>query len=540
MSTQPTDDDRMTPAMELNSHADATYHERVTRNLERTDSAYYATFAKASHHPSPPIFHAMHRFAPLAHRLSFKSKHTSSGHAVAPKHDLYLTSILRWLLPVNTSMHLFKFFTILTLLCGTLVVRGYKNYKNQNDGSSWLATAAGVTMILWWCWYYRKVFSCLKCPWMDPRLPGYRRLPMHVPLRLFGSEDQARRAACRPTLATMNASETPNIWRLDDLQWKFQYHTTVRCALKAIYSDSGQWDDMEIPSHWILKGYDIPIYTNVKYPFPVMPPFVPEENPTGIYRLQFDLPEAWQDNDATYSLLLHGAESACYVYVNHELVGFSKDSRLPCEFNVTHALLHGEEGPNKLHIVVIRWSDGSYVEDQDHWWMAGIHRSVELVRRPRGADMMDYRVQADADGHLGIAVDLRGTLSNRKVVAKLYSDEQLTSDGHWKKGKEVWSGEQVTNSSHCLITGTVSPAKLWSAEIPNLYTLTLSLVDSEHQVMQVESCRVGFRTVEIQHGIVLVNGKRITVCGLNRHEHDPDDGKIVRVDRMKQDIELMK
>ena len=285
-STPTENKDSVTTALELSagSNVDTTYHERVTRNLQRTDSAYYG-------HPSP-LQHAMHKFAPLAHRLSFKSRHTSSGYAVAPKHDLILNSLLRWLVPVNANLHLFKFFTVLTTLCGVLIMRGYQNYKDGDEGSRWQVTVLWIVVILWWCWYYRKVFCSLKCPWMNPRLPGYRRLPMHVPLRLFENESQARRAACQPTLATMNAKETPNVWRLDKVsQWKFQYHTSVQSALKAIYSDDGQWDDMEIPSHWMLKGYDIPIYTNVKYPFPVVPPFVPEENPTGIYRLTFDLPD---------------------------------------------------------------------------------------------------------------------------------------------------------------------------------------------------------------------------------------------------------
>ena len=134
-----------------------------------------------------------------------------------------------------------------------------------------------------------------------------------------------------------------------------------------------------------------------------------------------------EDSDATYSLLLHGVESACYAYVNHELVGFSKDSRLPCEFDITKALLRQEEGPNELHLVVIRWSDGSYVEDQDHWWMAGIHRSVEIVRRPVGADIMDYRVQADADGHLGIVVDLRDSSSDIQVEKWLPASTRMSN-----------------------------------------------------------------------------------------------------------------
>jgi beta-galactosidase len=227
------------------------------------------------------------------------------------------------------------------------------------------------------------------------------------------------------------------------------------------------------------------------------------------------------------------------VYLNNELLGFSKDSRLPCEFDCTNAML--QEGENELYVVVIRWSDGSFVEDQDHWWMAGIHRSVELVRRPVGAKIMDYRVQADADGHLGIVVDLKECgVSNRRVVAKLYSDEQLSPDGEWKVGDEIWTGEGAGEETNCLVCGTVDTPKLWSAEEPNLYTLTLSLMEPGGLVTQVESCRVGFRTVEIEHGMVLVNGKRITVCGVNRHEHDPDHGKVVSVKRMQQDIELLK
>ncbi len=520
------------PALELsaNSNVDTTYHDTLTRNLHRTDSAYYDVHKS----DAPLLQHAMHKFAPLAHRIKFKSRHTSSGYAVAPKHDLILNSILRWLVPVNATLHLVKFSVVLMVLCGMLI-----KYCFQSN-SSWQLTLI-VLLMIGWCWYYRTIFGNLKCPWMNPRLPGYKRLPMHVPLRLFNTEGEARHAACQPTLVHMQNKEAPNIFKLDNQGWKFQYHTSPQRALEAIYSDSGQWTDMEIPSHWMLKGFDIPIYTNVKYPFPVVPPFVPQENPTGIYTCTLDLP--WQDcsGEDSFSLLLHGVESACFVYINHELVGFSKDSRLPCEFNVTNALRL--ERPNQVHIVVIRWSDGSYVEDQDHWWMAGIHRSVELVRRPAGADIIDYRVQADADGHLGIAVDLRKTtFSNQKVVAKLYSDEQLDRDGDWKKGRIVWTNEKVVDDHrHCLISETVEPApKLWSAEEPNLYTLTLVLMDSNQKVTQVESCRVGFRTVDIHDGVVRVNGKRVTICGLNRHEHDPDHGKVVRVDRMKQDIELMK
>lgn len=156
------DDDRVTTALELSaeSNVDTTYHERVTRNLQRTDSVYYGR--------ETPLQHAMHKLAPLAHCLNFQSRHTSSGYAVAPRHDLILNTILRWLVPVNVPMHLFKFFVILTVLCTMLLVRGYKNYMNKDGGSSWYVTVMGITLILWWWWYYRKVFSSLRCPWMNP------------------------------------------------------------------------------------------------------------------------------------------------------------------------------------------------------------------------------------------------------------------------------------------------------------------------------------------------------------------------------------
>lgn len=170
---------------------------------------------------------------------------------------------------------------------------------------------------------------------------------------------------------------------------------------------------------------------------------------------------------------------------------------------------------------------------------------MEIVRRPKGADIMNYKIHADADGRLKITVDCRGSFpgnkdAGRKITAKLYADEQLTPDGEWKKGPEIWnSTKALSEDNTCVLGAKIRNAKLWTAETPNLYTLTISLLNDGKEC-QVESARVGFRTIEIVDGTVRVNGKKITICGVNRHEHDPDNGKVITHASMKLDIEILK
>jgi hypothetical protein len=575
--------------------------------VARTDSINYGRLTQALVPSPPPAVRAW--MNKNAHRLEFKSRHGKK--AVRPVRDLMLNSLLVWIVPANHVTHMVLFCTILTTLIvpavALVVLRfiGSTTTSPRSTAEIWIIIVL-VVLIVAWCWYYYPVLQARGKIWMDPRFPAFHRLEMHVPLRLHQSESEARRAACRPEMVAMTMTSpraeassssksekceslTPNVWNLDQLHWKFQLCPTVEDAilLAADYEDvhgstssrgsEGLWKDMEMPSEWTVKGYDKPIYTNVKYPFPCRPPIVPNENPTGVYRVVFDLlPEDWSVTQTVtdeYTLTLHGIESACFVHLNDHLLGFTKDSRLPAEFDATHAL---KDKQNVLHLIVIRWSDGSYVEDQDQWWMAGVHRSVELTRRPQGADIMDYRVQADDDGLLSIAVDCRrpmlqhaksmragvvqsqGSLPSnhqRKLIARLYQDQSLSSDGiNIKEGELIWSKDVVLDEKSTFtytICGKVTKPRLWSAETPNLYTLTLSLVETSAdngdnkeslstKVLQVESCRVGFRTVEIMDGMVHVNGRPITVAGINRHEHDPDLGKVVTMERMKQDILLLK
>jgi beta-galactosidase len=438
--------------------------------------------------------------------------------------------------------------------------------------------------------YYQSILYAFGKPWMSPGTPAIHRLEMHVPLRIFDDIDKARRAACLPHMVAWNSTPsfvnkiysplTSNVVCLDNLgTWRFQLLRTVEEGLALVrqasnvvgddeaagHSSTTCWAPIQIPGNWMLQGFDdIPIYTNKKYPFPNNPPVVPRENPTGVYQLKISgLPESWNldNSNEEYTILLHGMESACFVYWNGEFLGFCKDSRLPSEFVIPSELIrYSIGGAAVLHLIVARWSDGSYMEDQDHWWMAGLHRSVELIRRPARADIMDYRVHATMSRELKVAVDLRTTrnppMGKHNLTVRLVEDDQHTADGdEWIRAEgELWSQTLAIETtmlgsimSGRVVTMTFESAsipnvKLWTAETPNLYTLLVIQSDAASgEILQVESCRVGFRSIHVHNdGVLRVNGERITVCGINRHEHDPDHGKVVSLERMKQDIVILK
>jgi beta-galactosidase len=269
--------------------------------------------------------------------------------------------------------------------------------------------------------------------------------------------------------------------------------------------DDGDWDDLPVPSHWQLHGYGCPAYTNVRFPFPVDPPFVPDENPTGEYRLAFDLPAGWPDGPAV--LRFDGVDSCFKVWLNGRELGHAKGSRLPAEFAVAPAL---RPGRNVLAVRVHQWSSGSYLEDQDMWWLSGIFRSVHLLARPDGG-LDDVFVHAGYDHTTG-----RGTLSvDTPVPARLTVAELGLVDVDA-------AGPYETE---------VEP---WSAEVPRRY---LAEVTTDAERVQVW---VGFRTVALTDGQWTVNGIPVSLRGVNRHEWDPDTGRAVPVAVMRQDLLLMK
>jgi len=303
--------------------------------------------------------------------------------------------------------------------------------------------------------------------------------------------------------------------------------------------DASAWDEIEVPSNWQLKGYDPPIYTNVKYPFPSPdPPRVPQDsNPVGSYRRTFTLPRRWQGR----RVIVHfgGVSSAFYLWVNGTQVGYSEDSRTPAEFDITPYVTAGE---NTLAVEVYRWSDGVYLEDQDFWRLSGIFRDVYLVSRG-DVRIRDFWVHTDLDddyrdAELRVEVELEcdGEHQSPCLVEAALADPHGAAIERVQAEARPGAGGSAEVRLSCRVA---APLK-WSAECPHLYALLLTLRDAGGKAIEVIPCKVGFRRVEIRGGQLLVNGAPILVRGVNRHEHDPDTGHVISRESMIRDIRLMK
>ena len=331
--------------------------------------------------------------------------------------------------------------------------------------------------------------------------------------------------------------------------------------------DDSAWKTIDVPSNWEMKGYGVPIYLGSGYTFKMDPPRVTDEPPTnwtafaqrdpvGSYRRTFELPADW----AGRRVFIHfdGVESAFYLWVNGRRVGYSQDSRTPAEFDLTGYL---QPGTNQLAVEVYRWSDGSYLEDQDKWRMSGIFRPVYLYSTA-GARIRDFAVRTELDSNYCDATlqikpelaDYSGrAITNWTVRAQLYD----------ASGKPVFKDElshgagEILNLNYSAkilddrmpqrgepkfawLEGSVKNPAKWTAETPNLYMLMLTLCDADGKVVEADSCQVGFRKIEIRNGRFLINGQPIRIRGVNRHEIDPDTGYALATERMVQDITLMK
>jgi beta-galactosidase len=301
---------------------------------------------------------------------------------------------------------------------------------------------------------------------------------------------------------------------------------------KPDYDVSG-WKTIKVPAMWQTEGYDQPRYNNITYPFPANRPLIPHmTNPVGSYRRTFEIPAGWSGQD----VILHiGAAGSAYrVWVNGQEAGYSEDSKLPSEFDVTKLLKAGQK--NIVAIQIHRWSDGSYLEDQDFWRVSGIERSVYLKAAPK-ARLTDLFV------HAGLDKAYRdGVLSTD--VALMKRDQAVTVrmtllDGDkavLTKEAKVAAGAAKTETLSAIVPGV----RQWTAETPNLYTLLVEVLDAKGQIIQATPQRIGFRTVEIKDGRVAVNGQPIVIRGVNRHEHDPETFHVISEASMRRDIELMK
>jgi len=351
--------------------------------------------------------------------------------------------------------------------------------------------------------------------------------------------------------------------------WKFKWAPVPAKTPKGFeepeYPDEN-WDEIPVPSNWQRHGHGYPIYTNVQYPFMPFgdvtvfeedyvkagypdPPHLPADfNPVGCYRTIFTVAESWQDRQ----VFIHfdGVKSAFYLWINGEFVGYSQGSRLPAEFNITKYL---RKGPNLLAARVHRWSDGSYLEDQDTWRLSGIYRNVYLFSTPP-VHIADFFVQTDLDDDyrdavLGVRPRLERfadiDLDGWSVQAQLY-DARGEPALPKPLSRDVWStiyawyATQQTDVEFPFMAATVENPKKWTAETPYLYTLVVSLVDANGDTIEAESCRVGFREIDLRSDGLFINGKSVLLYGVCRHEHDPDTGDAVPYERMLQDVKLLK
>uniref|UniRef100_A0A7N0V4Z8 beta-galactosidase n=1 Tax=Kalanchoe fedtschenkoi TaxID=63787 RepID=A0A7N0V4Z8_KALFE len=401
-------------------------------------------------------------------------------------------------------------------------------------------------------------------PWEDPSFIKWRKRDAHVTLHCHESVEGslgfwrerskvdfiASKSAVWNDDAVSGALESAAFW-VEGLPyvkslsgyWRFFLAPDVKSVPEKFHESRFQdstWERLPVPSNWQLHGFDKPIYTNVVYPFPVTPPFVPEDNPTGCYRTYFHIPTDWRGR----RILLHfeAVDSAFYAWVNGVLVGYSQDSRLPAEFEITdYCHPCGSEEKNVLAVQVFRWSDGSYLEDQDHWWLSGIHRDVLLLSKPQ-VFITDYFFKSNladnyhlADLEVEVKIDFPketprdSFLENFSVEAVMYDSRQWHPDD---KNTDLLSSNVANltiNLQPCALlgfhdyrlTGSLKLPKLWSAEEPYLYTLVVILKDASGSVIDCESSQVGIRQVTKAPKQLLINGKPVMIRGVNRHEHHP-------------------
>ena len=382
------------------------------------------------------------------------------------------------------------------------------------------------------------LFLCIGCLvasaeehpyWEQPEVFAINKLPARATLTPYTSFAEA---------LSRGASQ----WVKDiSGDWKFHWTATPAEApegFEAVGYDDREWATMPVPGNWEINGYGVPIYTNVNYPFPKNPPFIPhDDNPTGCYRHSFQLPEAWEGR----RVILHfeSGLAAMEVWLNGSSVGYAEGTKTAVEFDITPYVVEGE---NLLAVKGYRWSDGSYLEDQDFWRLSGFDRGVKIysVDDVRIADAF---VIADLDkGYKSGLLDARVTLENSgkepfSGVAELFLvDAKGLSIVNQKREVAIDGGASL----ELTFTKVVAKVKQWSDEHPNLYTTVVVLKSDAGEVVEATSVRTGFRKVEIRDAQLLLNGKRLMINGVNIHEHNPATGHVINRELMLKDIALMK
>lgn len=388
-----------------------------------------------------------------------------------------------------------------------------------------------------------------------PRIPQiYHTEPWEDSLVTSINRDRARATSYSYRTVEDALTGDPSKSRLLMLngEWDFHFSLKPGDSPTDFYKKRVKgWDTIAVPSNWEMKGYDIPVYISAGYPFrPVNPPYVPRDyNAVGSYQRGFTVPDDWEGMNIT--LYFGGVSSAFKVWINGRFLGYGEDSCLPSEFNVTSYLKKGE---NIVSVQVIRWSDASYLEDQDHWRMSGMQREVFLMAEPklRLADFFvqtkldkDYRdatlsIRPRFDNYTGDAVKgflLKARLFNAEKEAMLPSPLEI-------KVEDVINETypRLDNVKFGLLETKITNPQKWSDEAPTLYTLVFSVEDSRGNVIEAKSCKIGFRSIEFDKLTrkLLINGKQTCLYGVNRHDHDPVKGKALSREDILKDVITIK
>lgn len=394
-----------------------------------------------------------------------------------------------------------------------------------------------------------------KNDWENPDVTSINRELSHSP---WGAYENAKQAAsCDCSLSIWNCP-------LDGI-WKFAYCTKpgeVDAFWEKDY-DHSSWKEVNVPGNWEVQGFGEPIYTNTLYPwdyyskgkhmiYPTSgegkrglpnPPFLPEENPTGCYFRTFNVDAEWLRREVF--IYFKGVETVYYLWINGMEVGYSQDSKLPSEFNITKYLTEGE---NTIALQVMRFAESTYLEDQDYWYLSGIFRSVYLFAKPKER-IVDWKIDAVPDLYYSFGTVKADVAVNRFNGFAMYRvkleikdmDGKLLACGTSEINPQAgYRPYETPTSNTARIVLRVEHIVKWTPETPALYTAVMTLISPEGNEVDFESCKIGFKKIEIVDGVILLNGKRLIVRGVNRHEHGPYGGRTVSRERIVEEIKLMK
>ena len=363
--------------------------------------------------------------------------------------------------------------------------------------------------------------------WENPRIFEINQTIQHTPLVPFETSEKA----------LSNNPEATNFYHSLNGDWKFKLVDSPNNVPQNFFSpgyNTKSWSELPVPSNWQMHGYDYPKFRNISQTFSGKPPYPPEHNPTGLYVREFTIPASWQSRQVF--LHFEGVKSASYVWVNGENVGYNQGGMEPAEFDITQFL---QKGKNHIAVQVMRYSDGTYLENQDMWRLSGIYRPVYLFAAPK-VHMRDYYVITDLDddyrdANLITEIDV-ATYQNSKINGETLRVTLLD------KEQEIMSKTQEipTRAGLVKINQTINNPKKWSAEKPYLYTLLIELLNAKNEVIEAYSQKTGFREVKVKDRVFLVNGKPIKLNGVNSHVQHPVHGKAMPVATMREDLIILK